>query len=139
MESNHCDNNVQEDYKKGIAEAVDRNEMHQVCPTRICSLVPDRHHEISPMRRFSSGLMIAQQSTGLEDIHEEDNEEDGAHSALDHSLGTTFTVLPSHTTPPSKQNRVRNPFDAALIKRLHLPIFSPSVFKRVISPTQVKY
>jgi hypothetical protein len=138
METTHCDNNVQEDRKKSISETVDRNEIHQIPPTRIYSSIQDRH-EISPMRRLPSGLLSAQQSVGLEDIHEEDNEDDGAHSTLNQSPCTTFTILPSHTTPPSKQNKVRNPFDAALIKRLHLPIFSPSVFKRVISPTQVKY
>lgn len=138
MEATHCGNKVQKDCKKSISEAVERHEIHQVRPTRIYSSIQDRH-EISPMRRLPSGLISAQQTSGLEDIDEEDNEDDGAHSTLNQSSCTTFTTLPSHTTPPSKQNKVRNPFDAALIKRLHLPIFSPSVFKRVISPTQVKY
>ena len=138
MEATHCDNKVQDDCKKSVSDALDRNEIHQLRPTRMYSSIQDRH-EISPMRRLPSGLLGAQQTTGLEDIHEEDNEDDCAHSTLNQSSCTTFTILPSHTTPPSKQNKVRNPFDAALIKRLHLPIFSPSVFKRVISPTQVKY
>ena len=134
-EATHYDNKVQEECKKSISGALDRNEIHQVRPARVYSSIQDRH-EISPKRRLPAGMLGEQQTTGLEDVHEEDNEDDCAHPTLNQSSCTTFTLLPSHTTPPSKQNKVQNPFDAALIKRLHLLIFSPSVFKRVISPTQ---
>jgi hypothetical protein len=140
METTQPENNIQGDCNDNSAlEAGDRNEIHQVCPTRIShSPVADKHNDVSPLRRGSSGLFSAQ-STGLEDIREEDYEDECVHSTHNPPPCTTFTVLPSHTTPPSRQNKVRNPFDAALIKRLHLPILSPSVFKKVVSPTQVRY
>lgn len=33
-----------------------------------------------------------------------------------------FNFLGNHSTPPSRFFKVRNPFDAALANRLHLPI-----------------
>jgi hypothetical protein len=140
METPDFANNIQEDYKdNSTTEEADRNETCKIFPSRKSyNSMSDRHNEVSPLRKLSSGL-FGTQNTGLEDIREEDNEDDCARSTHNPPPCTTFTILPSHTTPPSRQNKVRNPFDAALIKRLHLPIFSPSVFKRVVSPTQVRY
>lgn len=133
METTQSENNVQGNCNDNSAqEAEDRNEIYQVCSARLS------HNDVSPLRRGSSGLFSAQ-NIGLEDIHEEDYEDECVHSTHNPPPCTTFTVLPSHTTPPSRQYKVRNPFDAALIKRLHLPILSPSVFKKVVSPTQVRY
>ncbi|KAF4521429.1 hypothetical protein B566_EDAN010586 [Ephemera danica] len=41
-----------------------------------------------------------------------------------------------HTTPKTPRYIPRNPFDADLIPKLHLPICSPSVFTTVVSPTK---
>ena len=43
-----------------------------------------------------------------------------------------------HRTPPSRTKSIviTNPFDVGITERLHLPMYSPSVFARVVSPTQ---
>jgi hypothetical protein len=132
METTKFENNDERECNNRNLEA---EEVYHVCSARIRhNSVTEKHYEVSPLQRGSSGLL----SAGLEDIREEDNEDECVHSTRNPPPCTTFTVLPSHTTPPSRQNKVRNPFDAALIKRLHLPIMSPSVFKKVVSPTQVR-
>jgi hypothetical protein len=133
METTQSENNDEKECSNRNLEA---KELYHVCPARIPHIsVTEKHYEVSPLQRGSSGLL----SAGLEDIREEDNEDEYVHSTHNPPPCTTFTVLPSHTTPPSRQNKVQNPFDASLIKRLHLPILSPSVFKKVVSPTQVRY
>lgn len=42
-----------------------------------------------------------------------------------------------HSTPSPKQRAFFNPFEAGLRKCLHLSVLSPSVFTKVISPSQV--
>lgn len=44
-----------------------------------------------------------------------------------------------HRTPPTRTKSivVTNPFDVGITDRLHLPMYSPSVFARVVSPSQV--
>lgn len=137
MDAPDSASSIQDCKDNNTSEEADRNEIRRT--RKSYSSVPDRHNEISALQRVSSGLFSTTQNIGLENIREEDNEDDCAHSTHNPPPCTTFTILPSHTTPPSRQNKVRNPFDATLIKRLHLPTFSPSVFKRVVSPTQVTY
>ncbi|XP_069674726.1 uncharacterized protein bora [Periplaneta americana] len=131
---NHGD--YKQDYIREVSERSEKSEMF--CSDTIKMLrspVIENHNEKSPLNRLSHNL-FGSQNTGLEDIREEDNEEESVQSKHNPPPCATFSILPSHTTPPSRQNKIRNPFDAALLKRLHLPIFSPSVFKRVVSPTQ---
>ncbi|XP_033223783.1 protein aurora borealis [Belonocnema kinseyi] len=49
-----------------------------------------------------------------------------------------FAVLPSHITPPSGLTKfvARNPFESDLTNRLHLSVISPTVFTKVVSPSQ---
>lgn len=44
-----------------------------------------------------------------------------------------------HRTPPSRTKNivVSNPFDVGIADRLPFPMYSPSVFARVVSPSQV--
>lgn len=138
MEAPDFASTIQEGCKdNNTSEEADRNEIFRT--TKSYSSLLDRHNEVLPWRRVSPGSFSTTPNTGLQNICEEDNEDDCEHSTYNPPPCTTFTILPSHTTPPSRQNKVRNPFDAALIRRLHLPTFSPSVFKRVVSPTQVIY
>ncbi|CAH1155889.1 unnamed protein product [Phaedon cochleariae] len=45
-----------------------------------------------------------------------------------------FMFLPNVSTPPSRFTRIINPFEHHLVDRLHLPMFSPSVFAKVSTP-----
>jgi hypothetical protein len=137
METTQPENNGERECSDN--SSFEAEEVYQACHARIShNSGRENPNEVSPLRRGPSVLLSAP-STGLEDIREEDNEDESVQSTRNPPPCTTFTVLPSHTTPPSRRNKVRNPFDAALIKRLHLPILSPSVFKKVVSPTQVRY
>nr|CAD7427052.1 unnamed protein product [Timema monikensis] len=55
-----------------------------------------------------------------------------------HQSSSYFKFLPRHSTPPSQLNNLPalNPFEKALTDSLHMPVFSPSVFTNVVSPTQ---
>ncbi|PSN34191.1 hypothetical protein C0J52_18274 [Blattella germanica] len=58
---------------------------------------------MSPLRRISPAQMTTPIRTiGLEDIREEDNEDDIQQRVHNPPPCTTFTSLPSHTTPPSR-------------------------------------
>ncbi|CAL7952088.1 unnamed protein product [Xylocopa violacea] len=50
---------------------------------------------------------------------------------------SSFSVLPSHITPPSGLTKfiARNPFESNITDRLHLSVISPTVFKKVSSPS----
>ncbi|KAJ8920067.1 hypothetical protein NQ315_011721 [Exocentrus adspersus] len=50
------------------------------------------------------------------------------------SCDSPFRFLPDFSTPPSRFTRIVNPFEPHLIERLHLPMFSPSVFAKVSTP-----
>ncbi|XP_011877501.1 PREDICTED: protein aurora borealis [Vollenhovia emeryi] len=47
-----------------------------------------------------------------------------------------FGVLPSHSTPPSKLRKFKNPFEPDLINSLHLSTISPTMFTKAPSPMQ---
>ncbi|VEN37005.1 unnamed protein product [Callosobruchus maculatus] len=47
-----------------------------------------------------------------------------------------FSLLPSYSTPPTRNSSIFNPFEQQLIHRLHLPVFSPSVFAKVSTPNK---
>lgn len=49
-----------------------------------------------------------------------------------------FTVLPSYITPPSGLTKItrKNPFEADLTSRLHLPMISPTIFTKVTLPPE---
>ena len=50
---------------------------------------------------------------------------------------TSMTPPPSFTSTKTPiKNNARNPFDANLTEHLHLETFSPSVFSRVLSPSE---
>ncbi|KAG7212052.1 hypothetical protein KM043_012408 [Ampulex compressa] len=59
------------------------------------------------------------------------------HLACHNNTGT-FSVLPSHITPPSGLTKfiARNPFESDLTNRLHLSVISPTVFSKVLSPSE---
>ncbi|XP_063230048.1 protein aurora borealis isoform X2 [Bacillus rossius redtenbacheri] len=52
-----------------------------------------------------------------------------------------FASLPVYGTSPSQPGpfEASNPFDDGLTQRLHLPFCSPSVFARVVSPSQAEH
>ncbi|NP_001122572.1 protein aurora borealis [Nasonia vitripennis] len=54
------------------------------------------------------------------------------------SSTSNFSVLPTHITPPSGLAKfiARNPFDADLTNKLHISVMSPSVFSKVVTPSQ---
>nr|CAI5824431.1 unnamed protein product [Callosobruchus analis] len=47
-----------------------------------------------------------------------------------------FSLLPTYSTPPTRNSSIFNPFEQQLIHRLHLPVFSPSVFAKVSTPNK---
>jgi hypothetical protein len=62
-----------------------------------------------------------------------------AKSARSHNDAAPTSSTPlsrKHTTPKTPKFVPRNPFDADLIPKLHLPICSPSVFTTIVSPTK---
>ncbi|KAJ9601649.1 hypothetical protein L9F63_000182, partial [Diploptera punctata] len=126
------------DYKNHILpDKCDETELiRKFQNRRTPSPLQDKHSEISLLQHISPSLIRTPvRASGLEDIREEENDSDTAKSTHNPTTYSSFT-LPSHTTPPARQTLIRNPFEAALIKKLHLPIYSPSVFKKVVSPSQ---
>nr|CAH7718853.1 unnamed protein product [Callosobruchus chinensis] len=47
---------------------------------------------------------------------------------------SSFSLLPTYSTPPTRNSSITNPFEQQLFHRLHLPMFSPSVFAKVSTP-----
>ncbi|CAH1966780.1 unnamed protein product [Acanthoscelides obtectus] len=47
-----------------------------------------------------------------------------------------ISLLPTNSTPPTRNSTIFNPFEQQLIHRLHLPVFSPSVFAKVSTPNK---
>jgi hypothetical protein len=101
MEAPDTSSSIQEDCKgNNTSEDADRNDIH--CTRKSYNLVLDTHNEISPLQRMSSRPFSAAQNTGLENIREDANEDDCAHSTYISPPFTTFAILPSHTTPSIK-------------------------------------
>jgi hypothetical protein len=117
----------------------DENEVRRKYQNRKSPSPLHDRFSVSPQQSINSDIHSTPiRKNCLEDIQEEENG-DTVHSVHHPSMCSTFALLPSHTTPPPRQNIIRNPFDAVLLKRLHLPIYSPNVFKKVVSPSQVRY
>nr|CAD7449843.1 unnamed protein product [Timema bartmani] len=78
------------------------------------------------------------QSPLIKDVHIYDDSPVSRKGNILHQSSSYFKFLPRHSTPPSqfKNLPALNPFEKALTDSLHMPVFSPSVFTNVVSPTK---
>ncbi|CAG2066213.1 unnamed protein product [Timema podura] len=78
------------------------------------------------------------QSPLIKDVHIYDDSPVSRKGNILHQSSSYFKFLPRHSTPPSqlKNFPALNPFEKALTDSLHMPVFSPSVFTNVVSPTK---
>lgn len=94
------------------------------------------HFHVSQLQGSPASSDLQRQAV-LQSFNKKEEERNG-EKLLAHA--NSLTSLPLYKTPPSafKSERPINPFNRNLMERLESSTFSPTVFKHVISPSEVR-